>query len=52
MSALSFRELYDGAGNPYKDRDNILIERIANKQMLKLNKDKGYIKVFDVKVTF
>ena len=52
MSALSFRELYDGAGNPYKNRDSILIERIANKQMLKLNKDKGYIKVFDVKVTF
>ena len=52
MSALNFRELYDGAGNPYKNRDSILIERIANKQMLKLNKDKGYIKVFDVKVTF
>ena len=52
MSALSFRELYDGAGNPYKDRDSILIERIANKQMLKLNKDKGYIKVFDVEVVF
>ena len=52
MSALSFRELYDGAGNPYKNRDSILIERIANKQLLKLDKDKGYIKVFDVEVVF
>ena len=52
MSALSFRELYDGAGNPYKDRDSILIERIANKQLLKLDKDKGYIKVFDIVVRF
>jgi len=52
MTALSFKELYDGAGNPYKNRDNILIERIANKQMLKLNKDKGYIKVFDIVVRF
>ena len=52
MSALSFKQLYDGAGNPYKNRDNILIERIANKQLLKLDKDKGYIKVFDIKVVF
>ena len=52
MSALSFRELYDGAGNPYKNRDSILIERIANKQLLKLDKDKGYIKVFDIVVRF
>ena len=52
MSALSFRELYDGAGNPYKNRDSILIERIANKQLLKLDKDKGYIKVFDIEVVF
>ena len=52
MSALSFKQLYDGAGNPYKNRDSTLIERIANKQMLKLNKDKGYIKVFDIVVRF
>ena len=52
MSALSFKQLYDGAGNPYKNRDSILIERIANKQLLKLDKDKGYIKVFDIEVVF
>ena len=52
MSALNFGAFYDDAGNPYKNRDNTLIERIANKQMLKLVKDKGYIKVFDIVVRF
>ena len=52
MANLNFGEIYDKRGNPMKNRDNILIERIANKQLLKLDKDKGYIKVFDIEVVF
>ena len=52
MANLGWKQLYDSSGNPYANRDNILIERIANKQLLKLDKDKGYMKVFDIEVMF
>ena len=52
MANLGWKQLYDSSGNPYANRDSILIERIANKQLLKLDKDKGYIKVFDIEVMF
>jgi len=56
MANLAWPQLYDKRGQPQKNkgvgRDDILIQRIANKQLLKLDKDKGYIKVFDVKVIF
>ena len=35
-------------GAPYANRDDILIERIANAQLLKLDKDKGFIKVLSL----
>ena len=51
MANLSYREMFKN-GAPYANRDDILIERIANAQLLKLDKDKGFIKVFDIKVVF
>ena len=56
MSNLTWKNMYDSRGKPAKakglNRDDILIDRIVNKQMLKLDKDKGFIKVFDIKVIF
>ena len=51
MANLSYREMFKN-GAPYANRDDILIERIANAQLLKLDKDQGFIKVFDIKVVF
>ena len=56
MSNLTWKNMYDSRGKPAKakglNRDDILIDRIVNKQLLKLDKDKGFIKVFDIKVIF
>ena len=38
MANLSYREMFKN-GAPYANRDDILIERIANAQLLKLDKD-------------
>ena len=51
MAKLAFNQLFRN-GKPYMKRDDVFIDRIAKGQLFELSDDRGYLKVFDIKIIF